>query len=102
MAEKFNPLDPLGVFGEGKPPDPLGIFKKERPPALKEADRLALQEGLRLALPDEQKAVGEYTTMANLARIVGRDDIARRLTEIAGQESEHHKSISEMLRTLGG
>ncbi len=72
--EKFNPLDPLGLLTGDTPswPDPLGVFKgsKELVGTVARGGQslTPLYDGLKMAIPDELKAVGEYRAMAQLAR----------------------------------
>ena len=88
---KFNPFDPLGLFDRGKAPGVQPIDT---------AAKLALQEGLFPALPDELKAAAEYGRMADLARRIGRQDFATTLEKIKVQEIEHHALIVRILDEL--
>ncbi len=68
--------------------------------AMKEISLLGLREGLKLALPDEQRAVNEYKTMAALARKINREDIAAALEHIQKEENGHYHSITKILASL--
>lgn len=67
---------------------------------IEQVNKLALQESLKMALPDEQKAVKEYQAMARLARKVGSEAIASWMDRIAKDEKYHYDTIKTALEML--
>jgi len=90
MAEKrFNPLDPLGLFGRSSNPTPV-----TSPEATK------FLADIRISIPDEAKANKEYADMASVASRLGHTQIASTLRGMSDDEGRHKRNLEAMLRRI--
>ena len=90
MAERrFNPLDPLGLFGRSSNPAPVAS-----------AESVKFLADIRKSVPDEAMANKEYADMALVAERLGHPLMYQTLRQMSDDEGRHKRNLEEMLRRI--
>lgn len=97
MAEdRFNPLDPLGIFGRRRNPD----YTSERSEQMRRENTDRFLAELRTQVSDEAHAFNEYTRLANVAEQLGFTPEARTLLAIARTEGQHRTDLESLVAAV--
>lgn len=94
--ERWNPLDPLGLFKSRDNPD----YTSLRAEQMRRENTDQFLADIRAQISDEAHAFNEYTRLANVADRLGFSMQTRTLLDIARDESRHRTELEDLVRVV--